>query len=85
MVALAGPGGPHLPGLERKIQSADDDPCNRQNGRRHVWIPPDNGAHEAECGMRFGLGRTADNRCRSRVRSLAFSQIRYCLLLFGCG
>ena len=38
MSELSEPSDPDLPAIERKIQSAYDHPCNRQNGCRDVRI-----------------------------------------------
>lgn len=35
---LPEPGDPHLPAIERKVQSADEHPCNRQDCCGHVRI-----------------------------------------------
>src|SRR5712692_5444003 len=35
---LPEPGDPHLPAIERKVQSADEHPCNRQGCCRNVRV-----------------------------------------------
>ena len=38
MSRLSEPSDPDLPAIERKIQNADDDSCNRQNSCRNIRI-----------------------------------------------